>query len=164
MLGRIAAKKPGALTQRTIMEMQKFLGSMSGEGALDRRKKKLEPVFVRYLTTVLRQAKGGDLGARTQRELLTLATAIDKILAGEVAEGLDVLSQRFKAVEMGSTEGSWRLAEQLELTPSQVVSSISKPERLLAMRGEIEQEKLRQALGKGRPTSETREGRGRAPG
>ena len=71
------------------------------------------------------------VGIRTARELKTLAKAVDQLCRGQVVQGLDVLLQRMKALEVVATQGSWTQARWFELLPQQDVASWS-PEELQA--------------------------------
>ena len=54
-----------------------------------------------------------EMPARFERELRTIATALDGLLAGDLSLLGDVLAARFKAVELASREG-WSVAESAE--------------------------------------------------
>ena len=64
----------------------------------------LPQVVTAYLTTVLSPAMGNELSARTSGELRSLAETLDLLIQGKVTEAADTLTQRFKCVEMASTE------------------------------------------------------------
>ena len=106
-------------------------------------KDKLAPVVTSYLTAVLLPAQGTAIGLRSERELRTLAMAMDLILEGNVARALDVLAQRFKAVESASGEGGWSVSRHLELLPEGRVTSVSAKEREAMQRQENAEMRLR---------------------
>ena len=56
--------------------------------------------------------------------------------------------QRFKAVETASSDGTWRVAQRMELIPEAVVTTVSARERAAAVRLELQETKLRNALQK----------------
>ena len=56
----------------------------------------MAPRVVQYLTTVLQQQRGSTLTIRSERELRTLAEAMDSMMAGDLARCGDFLMQRFK--------------------------------------------------------------------
>ena len=64
-------------------------GAHEGEGPL-------EPVAVRYLTTVLNQAQQS-MTLRNSRELRTLAEALDRLIAGKTAEASAALAEMHRA-------------------------------------------------------------------
>ena len=97
------------------------------------------PRVVEYLTTVSGRQS---LGLRNLRELRTLGQALDALLVGNTLFAMDTLMQRFKSVEMASQEGSWAVAQHLELTPMTDVSSVAEGERHAATKEELLQRKL----------------------
>ena len=105
----------------------------------------LAPVAVKYLTTVLQQAQS-NMTLRNSRELRTLAEAIDYLVQGKVVEAGDLLAQRFKAVELAATEGSWKIAQHMELIPATQVSASSYAEREKAAQREVREARFRRAL------------------
>ena len=55
---------------------------------------------------------------RDRREVATLAMAMDHVNRRELAQAMDVLSQRILAIQMAKRKGgSWEKAEVLELLP-----------------------------------------------
>jgi hypothetical protein len=80
----------------------------------------------------LQQALGSrhKLEGRNERELVTLATAVDFILQGNLEKGLDILAQRFKRIEAQATGMmSKAVAERLEIIPRSEVTCLSLDER-----------------------------------
>ena len=69
-----------------------------------------------------------------------MAEAIDLFVKGKFAEGCDTLVQRFKCVELASTEG-WSVARHLELTASATVSSVPEQERAAAVKRQASEQK-----------------------
>ena len=95
---------------------------------------RLRAQVVQYLTTILKMSKtGGGLGLRNERELRTLAEALDRLISGHVAAVGDILIQRFKAVETAAADQSWDLAGHLELIPRAEVSSVATDEKEAAV-------------------------------
>ena len=66
------------------------------------------------------------VGIRNQSELTTLAMAIDYMLEGDYVKTLDLLIQRFKAVEVSLGENGWHMAKHLELIPPSMARRISR--------------------------------------
>ena len=60
--------------------------------------------------------------------------SIDLLLGGHVLHGLDVLFQRFKALELAAGQGSWSQARWLELTSTSDVSLWSREDLWSVMR------------------------------
>ena len=87
-------------------------------------------------------------GLRAQRELMTLGSALDLILAGEVGRAADLLVQRFKAIEGSlAADGNWSVARHMELIPGQASLS-TQAEQSGAAKAELRALKLRQQLQK----------------
>ena len=88
-----------------------------------------------YLNTVYFQSRTeASVGARTVREMRTLALIGDLLLRGQLASALDVLVQRTKALELSVEHQGWAQARWLELAPSVVAACWSGEERRGAMR------------------------------
>ena len=105
----------------------------------------LEPIVLQYLTTVL-EITHPQMGPRNNREMHTLARAVDYLVDGKVAEASDLLTQRFKAIEMSITDKSWTVAEHLELLPPAAVSSTTEPERAQALAIATREFKFKQGI------------------
>ena len=96
---------------------------------------------MQYLLCILQISHSTNMSIRSQRELRTLAEALDMLLTGQLAQLGDLLMQRFKAVEVAAVDG-WAIAKHLELIPSAGLSSISNMERKLATDMEMREMKL----------------------
>jgi hypothetical protein len=123
-------RRPGKLGQSGLRLMAGFLEERTGES----REEKLPAVALKYLLMVLipaRAAAAGKDGERLSpgmiRQLRTVATAIDMLVRGRQLESLDVLVQRYKALEMSLQDGGWSNAQHLELLPKTTVSITSRP-------------------------------------
>ncbi len=84
-------------------------------------------VVTNYLTVGLAPsvaAQGKALSLRNEREMRTLAEAIDAILRGNLATAGDIMMQRFRACELNAIEGDWQLAKHMELIPGQMITSV----------------------------------------
>ena len=101
-------------------------------------------VAVAWLLTVyLNQHSAKDLGPRTMRELRTLCHTLDLLIQGKVAEAMDVLAQRVKALERAQADGHWDAAQWMELIPTGAVQLIPRRESRQALREAEEESKLR---------------------
>ena len=85
--------------------------------------------WTNYVHQILRP-QFPSMGARNSRELDTLGEIMDRLAVGEFGRAADLVTQRFKAVEMALHDGDWTRATHLELLPD--------PKRLLASRDEEE--------------------------
>ena len=88
------------------------------------------------------------IGVRAHRELVTLATALDELLASRTLHTLDILMQRFKALEAAIQDGHWNLARHYELIPVTGAMLSREEERELATKAEVRQLKLKEAITK----------------
>ena len=87
-------------------------------------------------------------GVRSHREMVTLAMTIDELLGGRIMHALDLLLQRFKAIEASFEEGGWQTARHLELIPGGGAGLLREDERAAAAKAEIQASKLREGLAK----------------
>ena len=122
-----AAKRPGRLLKQTLQAMLTYLNPLA-----PRIKSNRPAVVFQYLQKAL--SPSAHLNRATQRELGTLALAADKILRGDLEPALEILLQRFKAVESVATGTlSGAVAQNLEVIPQSEVSSLGLSERTEAV-------------------------------
>ena len=122
-----AAKRPGRLLKQTLQAMLSSLNPLA-----PKLKSSRPAVVFQYLQKAL--SPSAQLNKATQRELGTLALAADKILKGELEPALEILLQRFKAVESVATGTlSGAVAQNLEVIPQSEVSSLGLSERTEAV-------------------------------
>ena len=122
-LRKIAADRPGTLLTRGYSLMHDSLGTMYGvpDASMQEPAEILKPAALRYLLTCafpLMDLKA--LGEDRIRELRTLATSLDLIVAGRPTSAADYMVQRFKAILMAVRDGSDVAAKFLELLPPEV--------------------------------------------
>ena len=61
-----------------------------------------------------------------ERELRTLAEALDALTSGQIMTAMDIIGQRFRATEASILEESgWSVARHLEVVPETRVSSVT---------------------------------------
>ena len=118
-LERVARRHPGRLLQKTLQAMHETV--TPGAAPLGEKR---PPIFFHYLQRALANRGKGD--PRAERELTTLALAVDRIHEGRLEESLDILAQRFKRVEAALRP---ELAARLEIIPVAQVSSLSLEEK-----------------------------------
>ena len=133
-------KHPGRLAENLIQVMTESVGerleSLTAHGP--------RAIGVAWLLTVyLNQHTAKELGPRTLRELRTLVHTLDLLIQGKVAEAMDVISQRVKALERAQVDGHWDAAQWLELIPTGAVQLVPRQESRYAMREAEEESKLR---------------------
>jgi len=121
-LVRVARRHPGKLIDKTLDAMNSSLkpGSSPLEG-------KKPAIMFAYLQKALALRKSDP---RAERELTTVALAVDNILKGNLEGALDILAQRFKRVEAEDSGQLHRdLAARLEVIPEARVTCLSLDER-----------------------------------
>ena len=133
---RIAKRTPGRLLDEFMRKLMGYLAvrGEASEGA------ELPPVVTAYLTTVLLPSMTGETKLRMTGELRALAEAVDLFVKGKFAEGCGTLVQRFKCVELASSEG-WSVARRLGLTASATVSSVPQQERAAAVKRQASEQR-----------------------
>ena len=121
-LVKVARRHPGKLLGKTLEAMNTTLSP--GAGPLGEEK---PTIMFQYLQKAS-AARRSD--PRTERELTTVALAVDNILQGNREEALDILAQRFKRAEAGDSSALHRdLAERLEVIPDARITSLSLDEQ-----------------------------------
>ncbi len=109
----------------------------------------LTPVFLRYYHLVVESSPQAP-GLRNLRELRTISEFLDHIIDGNVTAAADILVQRFKAMVLAASEGSWNMAQHLELLPPSRAEAAADMEKEIATREEMKHQKLKAALENGR--------------
>ena len=146
-LWRIAQKKPGQLATRSLNEMIRFLAERS-EGGAEGPTWAGQKVLAYLNQVVLVNHPPSKIGPRSHRELVTLAMSVDEILSGNLKKALDLLLQRFKALETSLLDGGWHTARHLELIPAASASLTTENERHIAAKAELQSIKLKEAMSK----------------
>eukprot|EP00971_Amphidinium_carterae_P069241 1370143-Amphidinium_carterae.1 len=132
-IARVAEEKPGHLSRETLKKMRSYL-SLKDESTGSQGEDPWRPVVTSYLNTILLPST--DVSLRNVRELVTIARCADCLLRGQIHQSLDVMLQRFKAVETAHFEASWSQAKHLELIPDSRVSAVPARERRAAAASE----------------------------
>ena len=149
----IALESPGALLEDGLKAMRKFVSiAAAAEPGRDQgiALSNLRNLVTNYLTTALTPSqKHGAFTRPVERELRTLAAALDSLIAGGAAAVGDILMQRFRAVELAQEEG-WVRAGLLEAIANPGVSSIPTGLRNTIARESRDLQKLAPVKGKGK--------------
>ncbi|CAK0820073.1 unnamed protein product, partial [Prorocentrum cordatum] len=141
----LAEKRPGALYDEAMKNIGRVMGLREGADGSEVRAK-----VVGYLqAAVFGHHPPGQMRINTQRELQTLATALDLLECGCLAELSDVLMQRFKALELSLSDASWQVASELEIVPDARPSLASMGEQDLARRAALLRRRLMDAKSRG---------------
>ena len=143
-LDKLSKRDPGCLLRSALREMNKYLAAR-GEANLEEN---MQGRILSYLHQIL-LPQFPKSGLRAQRELVTLATAMDLLLEGELGRCGDLLVQRFKAIEAAlAAEGNWSVARHYEIIPSAATLSTTA-EMTQAAKAELRAQKLKQQINKG---------------
>ncbi|CAK0851484.1 unnamed protein product, partial [Prorocentrum cordatum] len=141
----LAEKRPGALYDEAMKNIGRVMGLREGADGSEVRAK-----VVGYLQAVVfGHHPPGQMRINTQRELQTLATALDLLECGCLADLSDVLMQRFKALELSLSDASWQVASELEIVPDAPPSLASMGEQDLARRAALLRRRLMDAKSRG---------------
>ena len=150
--GRIGSKfqevhrrQPGRLLVRGFETMRKHLDPKMVGGGEKNDTGGLDGCATAYTVNVVNN-RGQQLSQRNERELRTLATGLDALAGGRLAELGDVMMQRYKAVEMASQENNWDVAQRLEVIPDARPSALSTEERHAAANHEMSELKLHKLM------------------
>ena len=115
-----------------VAEVDRVLGARGGAYSQSSAGH-VDPRFVQYLLTAFHGRFPIDkIGVGRSRELRTVATALDQLGRGEVAQASDLLVQRFKALTASIEDGTWDLAQRYELIPDSMSGLVGVHERKLA--------------------------------
>ena len=143
-------QKPGRLLKSGLAEMRQYLLDLPGGGAAisDVGVGWRETKVGAYVSQVMfLNHPPESMGLRNAREVVTLSTALDLLLTGQLGRLGDVLMQRLKAVEASLTEG-WSVAKHYELIPPAKPIFTSDKERDYAAKAALKAAKLKEALQK----------------
>eukprot|EP00435_Cladocopium_sp_Y103_P061594 s1327_g23.t1 len=148
-LWRLSKRHPGRLLKAAMKELQRYLGDRAGteEGEDDWSRYRM----MGYINQiVMSRFPAGQMGVRNQREMVTLGTGVDLLLAGRLPELGDLMIQRLKALETSLGDQSWQTARHQELIPPMAASLTGELERRKAARHELAQSKLKNMMSKNR--------------
>ena len=110
---QVAAKCPGLLSEQALAKMSEFVYTQTGDDEGDHA-----PIFLKYLLNVfIPQNPIKNIGVDVYREMRTVCEAADALVSGKTIYALDILAQRFKALQMYTVDKSWSGARWLELIP-----------------------------------------------
>ena len=144
-LRQFSEKKPGKLLQMGYESMHEQMGTYFGRD--DNKKEVLTPIALRYLLSyALPQIRGG-ISHDKYRELRTLATCLDQLVAGQTGQAGDLLLQRYKALLMCQRDGSDAASRYIELLPEEEMPTMaSSQESYLARSLAVHQAKSEELL------------------
>lgn len=123
----IAERCPGLLCFESLKAMQNNLLRARGD---ETESGVVRPVATMYYRQELQRRSSGPM----QREMLTLATALDALLKGRPAQVGDILGQRLKACEACLNGVHWTVAQRMEVASSETTGIAQRPEIAHAQR------------------------------
>lgn len=109
---QLARTDTDALLRDGLQNMQSYLADRGWAGGSD---KPLPPCVMAYFITCLKSALGDRLSDRSAHEMQTVAEALDHILRGQFSQGMSVLIQRFKCLEVVARDRTFDHARHFEL-------------------------------------------------
>ena len=138
---RLTQRYPECLGAQTISGMKESLLTSSGT-LHSLHRKSLPPLFTQYYRSELHSQVSPSMG----QELLTISQTADLLLRGHPARAVDLLSQRFKALEQQARGAHWTVARQLELVSADAVGLSQGAEGAEAARLAREEARNRSAV------------------
>ena len=144
-LAEWADQNEGVLTARLLQRMADALGR---DGKRRSWGIASTPAVANSYVLQVMQTSFPSLGGRNQRELLTLAEALDRMALGDYGRAADVLSQLFKAIEMALHDGEWSRASHVEILPQTGRPLLSRQEEALVARDIREEVRIKAHLDK----------------
>ena len=138
----LAEKKPGELLQASISRIRGQLAAIHGEEAV----KNGSRLLTFYHEIIFRPTVGANARYGVEREMKTLAVAIDSLLEGGLARTGDLLVARYKALEESVKSGHWDVASELEAVPSRESGLASEEEIIRATAQQARKARLQSAL------------------
>eukprot|EP00435_Cladocopium_sp_Y103_P044009 s914_g12.t1 len=145
-LQEYAETKPGRLTARLLRKMQMILAREEGPMNHQTGQNLTPPTATSYYLTVLVPQYKDRLNVRTNRELRSIAKALDLLAVGKADRAGDVLTQRYKALELYLADQTWSRAQFLELIPPEGASLVEKDEMLMASKEQTVESRMRATL------------------
>ena len=117
--------------------MHEQLGTLFGDkGSGGSHEDLLQPAALRYLlSSALPLMDLKKVGEEKMRELRTLATSLDYLVAGKVGQSGDIQMQRMKSILMGIKDGSTTASRYLELVPIELYPTAATIEEADYARG-----------------------------
>eukprot|EP00438_Fugacium_kawagutii_P023208 Skav215677 [mRNA] locus=scaffold278:111881:120662:- [translate_table: standard] len=151
----IGKKFPGVLLASAAEEAAEAL--LTSEGTVwDPSTGPVVPVFTRYFRAQLQSR----MSPAMAREALTLAYGLDLGLRGRMADLMDLLGQRLKALELQATGSHYTVAQQCELLPKETAAMSTQVEIQQAAKRAREEGKTKQESARPYGTKSLYQGKG----
>ena len=112
---QVARKHAGSLEASTTVSFARQIRHAQATGELEAAAS-VRRLAVSYLNRALLDQAGPRFPA--ERELRTLAEAFDALMSGQIMTAMDIIGQRFRAIEASILEeGGWSVARHLDVVP-----------------------------------------------
>ena len=143
---QVVRKLLGSLTASTIVSIARQVGNAQGAGELEAAAN-IQRLAVSYLDRASLAQAGPKFPVAAEKELRTLAEASDVLMSGQMMAAMDIIRQRFRAVETSILEeGGWSVARHLEVVPDTKVSLVTPGLRAMIAAEERQSHRVRQDL------------------
>ena len=139
----LSQARPGELFADGVKQIKERLSTLFGDEALEREGRR--PLMF-YHEVLLRQTLTTELKKPVDREMRTLASALDMLLSGDLSRAGDILIQRYKALEESAVSGHWDLATELEAVAHRETTLTSDQERHRAAALQLKKVRLQTAI------------------
>ena len=108
------ACSPGSLAASTIVSFARQIGYAQATRELEAAAN-VRRLAVSYIDRALLSQAGPRFPVPAERELRTLAEALDALMSRQIMTAMDIIGQRFRAIEASILEdGGWSVARHLE--------------------------------------------------
>jgi hypothetical protein len=148
-LSLVSRRSPGRLFALGLSRVRDRLAALQGASASDAdlltTATMNKRVMCFYHTLVCRPTHP-TMRPHTQREMETLAELIDALVTGDLDRCGDIAMQRYKALEMSLADGSWEIAQELEVVDRAEPCLATEEERFRGSRRRMAEVRLNNAL------------------
>ena len=145
-LSLLSKRQPGRLFALGLRRVRDRLAALQGGGRTDASTQAEMGRMMSFYHTVICKPAHPQMTAHTSREMETLAELVDCLLEGDLDRCGDVALQRYKALEMSLSDGSWEIARELEVVDRQAPYLASEEERHRGSRRRLQEVRLNNAL------------------
>ena len=140
----LALQRPGELCAAGLEKVKTKLVTIHGQQAVDSERRRL---MVFYHEIFFKASlKGVTLSEEQDREMHTVAQALDSLVEGDLARVGDILMGRYKSLEKHARTGTWEIAAELEALP-QIEHSLTSEEEMHRIAAiQLRKSRLQQSL------------------
>ena len=139
-------RHPGELFRLALTRIKARLSTIHGTEALAEDGRRVLKYYHEVLFKPTLHPQAASRAEAHDREMQTLATAMDCILEGSLGRGADILMARYKSLEEHSRTGVWDVANELEAIAYKDNSIVTEGERHRAAALQLRRSRLQQSL------------------